>query len=193
MAVALPEEDGPAGTLVVPPHSAERLKIWMTNGYSGTVSRQDDLSLAGGTFKRVLSPSGWLNTEALYGQALVLTKQLQIDGIEDVFVMDPYAYDQMSYWPNRTAMSVGRRLASKKIDFRKASTVIFPAHVYGNHWTLFVWMKSVDGNVTTDFLDYYDSLGGDTRDEDVPCVERQACASTHHSPRVLRMHYLHCR
>ena len=158
MAVAAPIPDSPLGTYLVPPNPVARVRTWMSDGYEGTALIQQqpiNVQLTSKDMRRILSPTGWLTSNALYIQGVVLTAQLEIDGIDDVCVLDPYAFDQMSYWHNRTAQSVGRSLG-KRIDFRKVVTVLFPAHVHGNHWTLFVWTKSADGNA--DSLDYYDSL-----------------------------------
>ena len=158
MAVAATLPDTRLGTCVAPPHSIARIRTWMSDGYEGTVLIQEQpihVQLTAKDMRRILSPTGWLCSNALYQQGVVLTAQLEIDGIDDVCVLDPFAFDQMSYWPNRTAQSVGRSLG-KRIDFRKIVTVLFPAHVHGNHWTLFVWTKSADGDA--DSLDYYDSL-----------------------------------
>ena len=104
----------------------------------GTTEVKDkDPDITAAAIKTLLTPTAWLSSAVLAAHRVVLMNQLKRDGIGDVVVVDPYAWDEFSA-AKKTAEEVGSKFG-KHINFDQVKFVIFIAHVHGNHWVFYVW------------------------------------------------------
>ena len=156
--------------LVVPPHAVADMQKWVTRGMvvpgqeilkkrkdGAVVKWRDDLDITPNSMRSVVSQTGWLKSDILAGHVLALRQQLELDGIDDVFLLEPYAWDaffHLLHTPEQVGSKYGRN-----INFAKVRLVIFIAHVHGNHWVFYAW------NSICESLDLFNSFMGDVHDK----------------------------
>ena len=156
--------------LVVRPHEVAVMQKWVTEGLvvpgqeivkkrkDGTsIKWRDDLDITPNSMRSVVSQTGWLKSDILAGHVLALRHQLELDGVDDVFLMEPYAWDAF-FSTLHTPEQVGSKYG-RKINFAKVRLVIFIAHVHGNHWVFYAW------NSICESLDLFNSFMCDEHDK----------------------------